>query len=41
MGVCFRRFSLNMKVVGDNCLFRVGLGYDGLLRGVLFRSDVR
>ena len=41
MGVCLRRFCLNMSVVGDICLFGVGPGYDGLLWGVLFRSDVR
>ena len=29
-----------MSVVGDICLFCVGPGYDGLLEGVLFRSDV-
>ena len=39
MGVCLRRFCLNMSVVGDICLFWVGPGYDGLLWEVLFRSD--
>ena len=41
MGVCLRRFCLDMRVVGDICLFWVGPGYDELLWVVLFRSDVR
>ena len=31
MGVCPRRFCLNIKVVGDICLFYVGPGYDKML----------
>ena len=41
IGVCLRRICLNMSVVGEICLFCVGPRYDGLLWGVLFRSDVR
>ena len=40
MGICLRRFYLNMSVVWDICLFWVGPEYDGLLGGVLFRSHV-
>ena len=40
IGVCLRRFCSSMSVVWDICLFWVGPGYDGLLEGVLFRSDI-
>ena len=35
-GVCLHRFCLNMKVVWGYCLFYVGPGYDGFLRGVIY-----
>ena len=41
IGVCLRRVCLNMSVVLDICLFCVGPGYDVLLWGVVFWSDVR
>ena len=41
IGVCLRRFYLNMSVVRNIYLFSVGPGYDGLFLGVLFRSAVR
>ena len=40
MGVCLRRYCLNMSVVGDICLFGVGPEYDGLLWGVLSVIEV-
>ena len=36
MGVYFRRFCFNMRVVWDICLFCFGPEYDGLLWGVMY-----
>ena len=41
MGLCLRRFCSNMNVGWKICLLCVGLWYDELLRGMLFRNDLR
>ena len=41
MGVCLRRFCLNINVGWNICWFWVGRMYDGLLWGVLFWFNVR
>ena len=42
MGVCLRRFLYKYECREGHLFVRVGLGYDGLLWGVvLFRSYVR